>query len=56
MLEVIWETRDGRRVPVSKMSDSHLANAINLILRKQTWRREYLDRLLLETEIRALKR
>jgi hypothetical protein len=54
MRDTVWICRDGRRLLVSEMSDSHLVNAINMILRNRRWRRRYLDRLLLETEIRKL--
>jgi len=50
----VWRCRDGRRLLVSEMSDSHLVNAINLIRRSRGWRRQYLDRLRLEIEIRQL--
>jgi hypothetical protein len=54
MRDRLWKCRDGRVLRVSQMSDSHLANAIRLILRSNGWRRDYLPRLLLEVEIRAM--
>ena len=30
----IWTTKDGTKIPVSKMTDSHILNTINLIKRK----------------------
>jgi hypothetical protein len=38
------------------MTDSHLHNAIAMVLRSKNWRRQYLDRLQLELTIRAIKR
>jgi hypothetical protein len=55
MMDTLWRTRDGQLVLVSQMSDSHLHHSIAMILRsKKGWRREYLDRLLLEVTIRSL--
>jgi hypothetical protein len=56
MQDTIWVCRDGRRVPVRQMTDSHLHNCINKILRHGTWRRHFLDRLLLEVTIREIER
>lgn len=57
MQDTIWVTKDGRRIPVRQMTDSHLTNAIRLIIRSGgSWRREYLDRLLLELQIRDIER
>jgi hypothetical protein len=56
MQDTIWTTADGRQVPVSLMTDSHLHNSIAKILRsKRGWRRQYLDRLLLEVTIRSIR-
>ena len=54
MRDRVWRCRDGRRLLVSEMSDSHLHNAVVMILRSRGWRLRYLDRLLLEIEIRKL--
>ena len=54
MRDTVWVTRDGRAILVSDMSDSHLRNAIQMILRHPDWRRRYLDRLQLEVTIREL--
>ena len=27
--EIVWKTKDGTLIPINKMSDSHLQNAIN---------------------------
>ena len=34
-MEHMWKTRDGERMPVKKMTDSHLINSINFISRVQ---------------------
>lgn len=34
MTELTWKTRDGRQIPLSEMTDSHLANAIKWADRK----------------------
>lgn len=60
----IWRCHDGRRMPVSHMSDSHLANAINMIYRghdaagRRVTRRtqSMLPALLVEQEIRNIRR
>ena len=31
--EIVWETKEGRLIPIKDMSDSHLVNAINMIIR-----------------------
>jgi hypothetical protein len=54
MRDTVWTCRDGRSLLVSEMTDSHLRNAINMILRHRRWRRSYLERLLLEEQIRAM--
>lgn len=33
-MSAIWETRDGRRVPVSEMTDAHLGNTVRYLCRK----------------------
>ncbi len=56
MHDRIWETADGRLVPVSQMETSHIINCIRKIQRsRKGWRKEYLDRLLLEIEIRNMR-
>lgn len=51
----IWETADGQLIPISEMETSHIINCIRRIQRKRNWRREYLDRLQLELEIRRIQ-
>lgn len=55
MMDLVWITRDGRMIPISKMDTSHIKNCIVLIQRRKKWRREYLDRLQLELYIRELR-
>lgn len=60
----IWRCHDGRKLLVSEMQDSHLANAINMIYRGHdaagrhvTQRtRRLLPALLVEREIRNIHR
>lgn len=55
MQELVWVTRNGDRIPVSQMTDSHIRNCIRMIYRSNgRWRRQYLHRLELELEIRSL--
>lgn len=55
MNDPIWQCADGRQLHVGEMTDSHLQNCINKILRsRKGWRRHWLDRLLLEQQIRAM--
>jgi len=56
MLDRVWTCRDGRMIPIRQMTDSHLHNCIRMILRNKRWRRNYLDRLLLEVQIREIER
>jgi hypothetical protein len=51
----LWVCKDGKALRVKEMTDSHLANSIAKIQRsREGWRRKWLDRLLLEKEIRSL--
>lgn len=50
----VWLCKDGRFIAISEMTDRHLANTIALIQRNNGWRRDYLERLLLEQQIRAM--
>ena len=40
----IWETRDGRKIPYSEMTTTHLTNTINFVKRKSKdhWMRVHL--------------
>ena len=51
----IWTCADGRRVAIPEMETRHIINCIRMIQRKKNWRRHYLDRLLLELEIRGIQ-
>lgn len=31
----IWTTRDGRKIPVSEMSEEHVRNALRMVLRNR---------------------
>jgi hypothetical protein len=52
MQDKVWITARGERLLISKMDTSHIINCIRLMQRKKNWRRGYLDRLLLELDIR----
>jgi hypothetical protein len=52
MYDRIWKCRDGRELPVGRMSSRHIVHSIRLI-RRTGWRREFLDRLVLELEMRS---
>jgi hypothetical protein len=55
MLDGVWTTKDGQQYNVSAMETSHIRNCVAKIERSKTgWRREWLERLLLELEIRAM--
>lgn len=55
MQDTMWRCADGRQILVSQMETRHLANCINKILcSRNGWRRQYLERLQLELQIRAL--
>ena len=55
MYDPIWVTRNGRRIRAGQMTDKHLYNCINKILR-DGWRIHWLERLQLEVEIRRISR
>lgn len=57
MLTRIWVCRDGRKIALEHMDRSHILNCINKILRSRSgWRKEWLEPLELELEIRDIKR
>lgn len=54
MFSPIWITAKGEHLSISQMTTSHIINCIRKIQRsRKGWRREYLERLLLELEIRS---
>lgn len=56
MQEMIWVTKDGRRIAVCDMTTDHIVNCIRMIESPENtkgWRRRYLDRLNLELDIRC---
>jgi len=40
--EPVWISKDGRYTPVSAMETTHLVHAINKIIRKENWRKDWL--------------
>jgi hypothetical protein len=32
--ELVWQTKDGELIPVSKMKDTHITNCVNLLKRR----------------------
>lgn len=59
MMDRVWVTKDRRSIPVSQMETSHIERCIRLILMsigtRRPWRLEYLNRLVLEIEIRNMR-
>jgi len=59
MQDRIWRTKAGQLIVVAAMTTSHISNCIRLIQRSiaagRPWRVEYLDRLILEIEIRNMR-
>lgn len=56
MPDLVWYTADKRRIAVTDMDDQHISNCIARILRRHTWRRQYLHRLMGEQIARDVRR
>lgn len=41
--EIVWNTKDGKGIPISQMPDSHLKNAIKLYERQMQKRKELAE-------------
>jgi hypothetical protein len=51
----LWETKNGRSIPVSNMETSHINSALAMILVTPDWRQGYAKLLIEELERRKLK-
>ena len=56
MQDMIWETRDGRLIPVFRMETDHIIKCIARIQRDWPWRAKYLKRLKMELMLRQSKK
>jgi hypothetical protein len=55
MQDMVWVTKNNRKIPISKMATSHIHNSINLIYKSGgKWRKEFLFRLEMEIEYRRI--
>jgi hypothetical protein len=53
MQDTVWITKTGERLLVRRMGRRHICCCIDLIQRsRRGWRREFLERLKLELQIR----
>lgn len=39
--EIQWETKDGKKVAIKDMTNSHLINTINMLIRNSTRQQQY---------------
>lgn len=51
---IIWTTKDGKEIPINEMSDEHLKNTINMIIRVRDSRNCY-ERIAGESDIIPIK-
>ena len=56
MQDMVWETRDGRSIPVFRMETDHIIKCIARIQREWPWRSKYLKRLEMELIVRETRR
>lgn len=55
MYDPIWICKDGRQMHLCEMTDSHLLNCANKIMRSRSgWRLKWLPRIVLEIQIRNM--
>lgn len=43
---IVWTTKDGKEIPINEMSDEHLLNTINMIMRVRNYQerdQQYYD-------------
>ena len=43
--EIVWKTRTGNEIPINEMTDSHLENTINYLIKKKA-----INEILAENE------
>lgn len=48
----LWQTKDGKIMPISEMKDSHLQYSINKILTSNDFRKHMFDPMMLELKQR----
>lgn len=51
----IWETKDGKKISIDKMTTSHILNCISYIQKHKGWREEFLPYLKLEAQSRGVR-
>lgn len=49
-----WTMQSGKRIKVSKMTNSHIQNSINLINRQHGWRESWIEPLKKELKSRTI--
>lgn len=38
---IVWTTKDGKKIPIKDLSDEHLVNIVNMLLRNKEAQEEY---------------